>query len=69
MNVLSSRATLRARVASNPERGIAAAKDQTFEDIFAERTPLYERYATHAVDAVGGNADAVATLIVQALHG
>ena len=60
--------TLKLRVSANPERGIASGADQTFEDIFNERTPLYRRYATHTVNAVGGNADAVASLIVQALH-
>lgn len=60
--------TLQARVASNPDRGIASDKGQTFEEIYAERVPLYEQYATYTVDAVSGNADAVATLIVQGLH-
>ena len=61
--------TLLQRVAANPLRGIASDAGQTFEDIYAERTPLYERYASHVVDAVGGSADAVAALIVQELHG
>jgi shikimate kinase len=61
-------ATLKRRVAANPDRGIASGANQSFEDIYAERTPLYERYATHTVDAVGGSADAIASLIVQALY-
>lgn len=61
-------ATLEKRVAANPLRGIAKSPGQTFEDIYNERVPLYERYATHTVDAVSGSADAVAALIVQALH-
>jgi len=61
-------ATLKARVATNPDRGIASDGEQSFEEIFAERAPMYERYATHIVDAMGGSADAVAALIVQALH-
>jgi shikimate kinase len=60
--------TLEERVSANPLRGIAKSPGQTFEDIYNERTPLYERYATHTVDAVSGNADAVAALIVQELH-
>lgn len=60
--------TLQARVAFNPQRGIASDGKQTFADIYAERIPLYERYATHCVDAMGGSADAVAALIVQSLH-
>ena len=61
-------ATLKERVAANPERGIASDPGQTFEDIFTERTPLYERYASHTVDATGGTADAVAAMLVQFLH-
>lgn len=60
--------TLKARVAINPERGIASDGDQSFEDIYNERIPLYQRWATHTVEAAGGSADAIATLIVQALH-
>ncbi|EAQ98286.1 shikimate kinase [Congregibacter litoralis] len=61
-------ATLIQRVAANPDRGIASSANQTFEDIYNERTPLYERFASHNVDAVGGSADAVAALIVQELY-
>ncbi|WP_439102805.1 shikimate kinase [Congregibacter sp.] len=61
-------ATLVQRVAANPDRGIASGADQTFEDIYNERTPLYERFASHSVDAMGGSADAVASLIVQELY-
>lgn len=61
-------ATLVERVAANPARGIASGADQTFEDIYHERTPLYERFASHSVDAMGGNADAIASLIVQELY-
>lgn len=60
--------TLKRRVGENPLRGIASDGAQSFEDIYRERTPLYERYATHTVDAVGGSADAIAALIVQAVH-
>jgi shikimate kinase len=61
-------ATLKTRVAANPDRGIASDAGQTFEDIYAERTPLYEKYAGHVVDANSGSADAVAGMIVQELH-
>ncbi|EED32270.1 shikimate kinase [gamma proteobacterium NOR5-3] len=61
-------ATLLRRVAANPERGIASGADQSFEDIYNERTPLYERFASHTVDAVGGSADAIASVIVQELY-
>ncbi len=60
--------TLKERIAANPERGIASDAKQSFEDIYAERTPRYERYASHTIDATVGSADAVAALVVQALH-
>lgn len=60
--------TLQARVAVNPDRGIASDGSQTYADIYRERVPIYERYATHIVDAGGGSADAIAAMIVQALH-
>lgn len=61
-------ATLEQRVAANPARGIASGAEQTFQDIYNERTPLYERFASHTVDAVSGSADAIAALIVQELY-
>ncbi|MFT4767892.1 MAG: shikimate kinase [Glaciecola sp.] len=61
-------ATLVQRVAANPARGIASGADQTFEDVYNERTPLYERFASHTVNAVGGSADAIAAVIVQELY-
>jgi shikimate kinase len=60
--------TLRTRVAANPERGIASDAAHSFEDIYAERVPLYEHYASCTIDAASGSTDAVATLIVQELH-
>jgi shikimate kinase len=60
-------ATLQQRVASAPLRGIACAVDQEFADIFAERTPLYRRYADLIVDASAGTPETVATMILQAL--
>jgi shikimate kinase len=59
---------LKTRVAANPERGIASDAGQTFEDIYAERTPLYEQYAQYTVAADSGTADAIAAMIVQELH-
>jgi shikimate kinase len=38
-------ATLEARVRSQPLRGIASPLGQSLGEIFAERTPLYQRYA------------------------
>ena len=60
-------ATLQQRVATAPLRGIACASGQEFADIFAERTPLYKRYADLIVDASAGTPETVATMILQAL--
>ena len=42
---------LERRITNITTRGIAAAKGMTIADIFAERKPLYERYADLSVDA------------------
>jgi shikimate kinase len=58
-------ATLERRVAAAPLRGIACDSEQSFADIFAERTPLYRRYADLCVDAAGEAPEAVAVRILQ----
>ena len=60
-------ATLQHRVAAAPMRGIACAVGQDFVDIFAERTPLYKRYADISVDATVGTPETVAMAILAAL--
>ena len=45
--------TLERRVAAAPDRGIASKPGHTFADIYAERTSLYERYATHTLNLNG----------------
>lgn len=60
-------ATLERRVAAAPDRGIASDANHSFADIYAERTPLYERYADIIVDTSAGNADQVAAQIVSQL--
>ncbi|TGD72995.1 shikimate kinase [Mangrovimicrobium sediminis] len=61
--------TLEARVASAPPRGIANDTGQGYAEVFAERTPLYERHAdlTVTVDAASGQPEDVAARIVQLL--
>ncbi|MEO0435470.1 MAG: shikimate kinase [Pseudomonadota bacterium] len=59
--------TLKNRVATNPERGIASAAGLTFEDIYAERAPKYQLYADHRVTATSQNADEVAQAIAKTL--
>lgn len=38
-------------------RGVAAPKNQTFDDIFNERSPLYEKYADYILDLKGCSAE------------
>lgn len=60
-------AMLQQRVAAAPLRGIACDASQGYADIFAERTPLYRRYADLVVDAGSGTAEAVAVAILRGL--
>ena len=60
-------ATLEARIALAPPRGIASDGGDSFADVYAERTPLYRRYADLRVDACGGTADQVARTILDSL--
>ena len=61
-------ATLQERVAAAPLRGIACHASQTYADVYAERTPLYRRYADITVDAALGCADDVAAEILRHLR-
>lgn len=60
-------ATLEARVAAAPPRGIASDGGDTFADVYAERTPLYARYADHTVDACAGTPEQIALAILEIL--
>ena len=59
--------TLAPRVAAHPGRGIASDPAWSYERIFAERTPLYERHAQLMVDAGAGSAEEVADLVLAGL--
>lgn len=52
--------TLARRVATNPLRGIASDPAHSFEDIFAERTSLYEGVADHVVDVSAATPEIIA---------
>lgn len=60
--------TLQQRVAAAPLRGIASDTSLSFADIYAERTPLYRRYAGLTVDATKGCAEQIADSILACLH-
>jgi shikimate kinase len=58
---------LQQRIARAPLRGIASDNQQSFAEVYAERTPLYEQYADCTVDAGGGCAEEVAAAALAAL--
>lgn len=60
--------TLERRVAATPHRGIASDGAQSFTDIYAERTPLYEHYADRRIQVRGGTADEVALQVLELLR-
>jgi shikimate kinase len=60
-------AVLERRVAVAPLRGIACEPGQSFASLFAERTPLYRRYADATVDAASGTVDELAAEILRRL--
>lgn len=61
-------ATLEQRIMANPLRGIAREGTQTYADVYAERSPLYEQHADVIVDATAGSADEVAAAIHSAVY-
>ena len=62
-------ATLEQRVSRAPLRGIACDPGQSYAAVYAERTPLYRRYADFTIDAAGGSPDALAAAILRLLTG
>lgn len=58
---------LRQRVAAAPMRGIASDPQQTYTQIYTERTPLYERYADLIVDATVGSAEIVTQIVHKSI--
>jgi len=60
--------TLEKRVSAAPLRGIASSGEQSFADVFAERTPLYRQYANITVDAATATAEEVASAVLEQLQ-
>jgi shikimate kinase len=60
-------AVLHARLGDAAERGIVRAPGQSFDDLYAERLPLYLRYADHTVDCNGLDHEAVVEQVLAAL--
>jgi shikimate kinase len=58
-----SLAELKQRIANMGERGLVMAKKQSFEDLYAERTPLYRSYAEKTIACDGKSAEVIAAEI------
>lgn len=58
-----SQESLEQRIADMGERGLVMGVDQSFADLYRERTPLYEKYADLTIDCTGLNAEQVAAQI------
>ena len=59
--------TLLRRIGDFSGRGLAKHPDQTFEELYAEREALYERYADITINAAAGNHDHVCADIIAKL--
>lgn len=59
--------TLRSRITDYETRGIAKRPDQSFDDLFTERTRLYRQYADITVNGDGKNQDTVCNEIIAGL--
>ena len=60
--------TLEQRIHNHQTRGIAKRPGQSFEDLFAERTALYERYADISIDCNDGTPEMLVDAIVARLQ-
>ena len=61
-------ATLSARIGDFGTRGLAKRPDQTFEQLFQERLPLYRKYAELTINCVGLTHEQVAAEIMEAVE-
>jgi shikimate kinase len=59
--------TLRSRITDYETRGIAKRPDQSFDDLFEERTRLYTQYADLVIKGDGVSQDDVCNRIISAL--
>ena len=58
---------LDSRIDNEDQRGIARSPGQSFADIYAERLPLYEKYADVTVAGDAGSVESIATMIARQL--
>ena len=61
-------ATLEARIRDYDTRGLAKRPDQTFQQLFEERLPLYRKYAEIAIPCGGLSHEQVAASVIEALE-
>lgn len=61
-------AELQQRIADMGQRGLVMGKEQSFTDLFHERTPLYEQFAEITIDCSEINAEQVAAEIESQLE-
>lgn len=59
---------LERRVGDYSKRGLAKRPDQTFDDLFAERTQLYQTYADYTFPHAGETPEALAEKIITRLQ-
>lgn len=59
---------LEQRIADMGQRGLVMAKDQTFADLYNERTPLYEEACELKINCDNLNAEQVAAAVEQAIE-
>lgn len=59
---------LQQRIADMGQRGLVMSKEQSFTDLFHERTPLYERFTQISIDCSELNAEQVAAEIETQLE-
>ena len=59
---------LKRRLSNIKTRGIAAAKGLTVEDIFAERSPYYEKYADITIECTDKHIEDITEIIANRLN-
>ena len=61
----ASIASLTERISNWGERGIACPASQTFDDLFAERVPLYRQHAEHVIETDSTDESQIAERIIH----
>ncbi|MEA3362643.1 MAG: shikimate kinase [Thermodesulfobacteriota bacterium] len=59
---------LQKRIADMGQRGLVMAKEQTFEQLYQERTPLYKKFAKLTISGEGINAEQVAATVEKEIN-